>query len=180
VLLPIDPLDTNCLAVDPQVKSRFLPVKLYKHLPAGLSLQSHSLVTLFDRDLVAARLARQGKHSETGKVRIDKTNNQGRTLDIHSLRHTFATMLSQAQVAPRMAQEPLRHSDMRLTMNTCTHRQLIVTAGAVEALPALPLSPPRQSDTKGQQRTTIGKVVPKTVPSSVPKYRKTQSIAIIA
>ena len=46
-------------------------------------------------------------------------------------------MLSQAGVAPRMAQELLRHSDIRLTMNTYTHLQLVDTAGAVEALPEI-------------------------------------------
>jgi hypothetical protein len=81
-------------------------------------------IKIFDRDLEAAGIA--------------KTDAQGRTVDIHCLRHTFATMLSQAGVAPRMAQELLRHSDIRLTMNTYTHLQLLDTAGAVEALPGLP------------------------------------------
>ena len=81
-------------------------------------------IRAFDRDLKAAGIA--------------KTDSQGRTVDLHCLRHTFATMLSQAGVAPRMAQELLRHSDIRLTMNTYTHLQLVDTAGAVEALPSLP------------------------------------------
>ena len=81
-------------------------------------------IKIFDRDLAAAGIA--------------KTDAQGRKVDIHCLRHTFATMLSQAGVAPRMAQELLRHSDIRLTMNTYTHLQLVDTAGAVEALPGIP------------------------------------------
>ena len=40
----------------------------------------------------------------------------GRQADFHSLRHTLATMASQANVAPRVAMEMMRHSDMRLTM----------------------------------------------------------------
>ena len=36
-----------------------------------------------------------------------------------------------------MAQELMRHSDIRLTMNTYTHLALIDTAGAVETLPSI-------------------------------------------
>ncbi|MFB3893075.1 MAG: tyrosine-type recombinase/integrase [Phycisphaerae bacterium] len=81
------------------------------------------LVRIFDRDLAAAGIA--------------KADTDGRTVDVHSLRHTFATLLSRAGVAPRIAQELMRHSDIRLTMNTYTHLQLIDTAGAVETLPRI-------------------------------------------
>ncbi|MFW6061796.1 MAG: tyrosine-type recombinase/integrase [Planctomycetota bacterium] len=94
-------------------------------LPANarlLDVPDH-LVRILDRDLAAAG--------------IDKTDAHGRTVDVHSLRHTFATMLSQAGVLPRMAQELMRHSDIRLTMSTYTHLSLIDTAGAVEALPGV-------------------------------------------
>ena len=40
-------------------------------------------------------------------------------------------------MVPRMAQELMRHSDIRLTMNVYTHLGLVDTAGAVEALPAI-------------------------------------------
>ncbi|MGA2265326.1 MAG: site-specific integrase [Phycisphaerae bacterium] len=83
------------------------------------------LVRIFDRDLAAAGIA--------------KTDVDGKTVDVHSLRHTFATLLSKAGVVPRMAQELMRHSDIRLTMNTYTHLQLIDTAGAVELLPSVGL-----------------------------------------
>jgi len=49
-----------------------------------------------------------------------------------------------------MAQELMRHSDIRLTMNTYTHLQLLDTAGAVEALPSIDAvknEMPRQADT---------------------------------
>ena len=45
------------------------------------------------------------------------------------------TMLSRAGVAPRMAQELLRHSDIRLTMNTYTKLKLEGLSNAVNALP---------------------------------------------
>jgi len=36
-----------------------------------------------------------------------------------------------------MAQEPTRHSDIRLTMNVYTHLHLADTASALEALPRI-------------------------------------------
>ena len=65
------------------------------------------------------------------------TGTDCRILDVHCLRHTFATLLSKSGVVPRMAQELMRHSDIRLTMNVYTHLKLIDTAGAVESLPSI-------------------------------------------
>ena len=101
-------------------------IEFCEALPGDMKLFNvpRDFIKIFDRDLAAAG--------------IDKTDAEGCTVDIHCLRHTFATMLSQAGVAPRMAQELLRHSDIRLTMNTYTHLQLVDTARAVEALPSIP------------------------------------------
>ena len=122
-------------------------------LPGNMKLFGvpRDFIKVFDRDLVAAGLAREVE-SHNGKKRIDKTDAQGRTVDIHCLRHTFATMLSRAGVAPRMAQELLRHSDIRLTMNTYTHLQLVDTTGAVEALPGIP-SPETETNRQVQTGT---------------------------
>ena len=68
---------------------------------------------------------------------IPKRDAQGRTVDVHSLRHTFATLLARNGVSPGVAQKLMRHSDIRLTMNTYTHLGLADTASAVAALPAL-------------------------------------------
>ena len=65
-------------------------------------------------------------------------------------------MLSQAGVAPRMAQELLRHGDIRLTMNTYTHLQLSDTAGAVEALPDLPA--PAAGESRQMRTGTDGQI----------------------
>jgi len=51
------------------------------------------------------------------------------------MRHTFATLLARNGVLPATAQKLMRHSDIRLTMNTYTHLDLADTAGAVAALP---------------------------------------------
>ncbi|MDY6914193.1 MAG: site-specific integrase [Planctomycetota bacterium] len=68
---------------------------------------------------------------------IEKVDSYGRSVDIHSLRHTFGTMLARSGVAPRTAQELMRHSDIRLTTNIYQHLELVDTAGAVEMLPDL-------------------------------------------
>jgi len=83
------------------------------------------LLRILDRDLKAAG--------------IPKKDCRGRTVDIHALRHTFGTMLSAAGVKPRTAQEAMRHSDIKLTMNVYTDPALLDVAGAVESLPELPI-----------------------------------------
>jgi len=77
--------------------------------------------------------------SATGKVWIDKWDDRGRTVDVHALRHSTGTHLSKAGVRPRIAQAVMRHGSIDLTMNTYTDPQLLDAAGAVEALPDLPL-----------------------------------------
>jgi integrase len=61
----------------------------------------------------------------------------GRVADFHALRHSYVTLLSLSGVAPKLAQELARHSDIRLTMNVYTHAGLYDLAGAVESLPRL-------------------------------------------
>jgi integrase len=56
---------------------------------------------------------------------------------VHCLRHTFATLLARNGVSPSIAQKLMRHSDIRLTMNTYTHLDLADTAGAVASLPTI-------------------------------------------
>ena len=68
---------------------------------------------------------------------IPKRDAQGRTVDVHCLRHTFATLLARNGVSPSVAQKLMRHSDIRLTMNTYTHLDLADTTGAVAAIPAI-------------------------------------------
>jgi integrase len=109
-------------------------------LPADMPLFTvpAGLVRILDRDLVAAGIARRVKGAD-GKVRIEKRDERGRTVDVHALRHTFGTMLSAAGVAPRTAQAAMRHSTIDLTMNVYTDPKLLDVAGAVESLPALTL-----------------------------------------
>ena len=89
---------------------------------ARLFGRSRDFLPAFNRDIAVAGIA--------------KRDAQGRTVDVHGLRHTFATLLARNGVMPGVAQKLMRHSDIRLTMNTYTHLDLADTAGAVAALPA--------------------------------------------
>src|SRR5262249_19546597 len=70
---------------------------------------------------------------------IPKKDERGRTLDVHALRTTLASLMNKAGVAPRTAQAAMRHSDIRLTMETYTDPKLLDVRGALDSLPALPL-----------------------------------------
>jgi integrase len=83
------------------------------------------LVKILKRDLAVAGISYRDK--------------LGRTLDVHALRHTTATYLSRAKVSPRVAQGYMRHSDIKLTMQTYTDPHLLDEAEALAALPSLPL-----------------------------------------
>src|SRR5208282_5303247 len=97
----------------------------------------NALVKIFNRDLVAAGIARRVQIN--GKWTIDKRDDRGRSLDVHAMRTTFGTLLSKGGIAPRTAQAAMRHSDIKLTMNVYTDPKLLDVRGALDALPALPL-----------------------------------------
>ena len=59
-------------------------------------------------------------------------------LDFHALRGTFATMLSKSGVSPKAAQELMRHSDIRLIMQTYTNLQVRDVADSLTKLPPIP------------------------------------------
>jgi integrase len=117
-----------------------LPLTTLPTLPPDTPLFTvpRDLVRILDRDLVAAGIARRVKAH--GKLKIDKRDERGRTVDVHALRHTFGTLLSAAGVAPRTAQAAMRHSTIDLTMNVYTDPKLLDVAGAIDALPALSLA----------------------------------------
>ncbi len=114
-----------------------IPMKLPGDLP--LFNVPDGLLHIFDRDLVAAGIARKVKDAKTGKTIIDKRDERGRTIDVHALRTTFGTHLSKGGVAPRTAQAAMRHSDIKLTMGVYTDPKLLDVRGALNVLPSLPL-----------------------------------------
>ncbi len=68
---------------------------------------------------------------------IPYRDEQGRTLDVHALRHTTATFLSRAKVPPAVAQRIMRHRDIKLTLQVYTDVQQLDEAEAIMALPGL-------------------------------------------
>jgi integrase len=65
---------------------------------------------------------------------IAETDADGRRVDFHALRTTFATMLAVAGVSIQSAQRLMRHSDPRLTMTFYTRLDLDHLAGEVAKL----------------------------------------------
>jgi len=93
------------------------------------------LIRILDRDLAAAG--------------IPKHDDRGFTVDVHALRHTFATHLVAAGVTPQVAQRAMRHSTLELTMRHYTDPRLLDVAGAVETLPALTADMPEAARATG-------------------------------
>ena len=60
-----------------------------------------------------------------------------RTLVVHCLRHSLATMLAVHGVPMAYAQRILRHRDIRLTAETYQDEAMLPLAGAMATLPAL-------------------------------------------
>jgi integrase len=67
---------------------------------------------------------------------LAKVDGQGRKLDIHALRHSFATRLARRGVALIHAQRLLGHSDPKLTAQVYTHLDVEDLRGAIAAIDA--------------------------------------------
>ena len=76
-------------------------------------------------------------------------DDRGRVVDFHALRVSYGTMLAAAGVAPRVAMELMRHTDIRLTMGVYTDPRILDTAGAVARLPEF------SKDRQGQASATV-------------------------
>lgn len=70
------------------------------------------------------------------KAGIPYLDEQGRRVDFHSLRVTFGTNLVLSGAHPRVVQELMRHSDIRLTMKLYTDASKLPMREAVAALPS--------------------------------------------
>jgi len=125
---------------DEPVPARLPPGAKLLKVPVGL-------IRIFNRDLAFAGIATLEKRG--GKEVVSKTDERGRTVDIHALRHTFGTHLCRAGVPLRTAQAAMRHSDPSLTANVYTDPKLLDVAGAVEKLPSL-------ADVRGQPALARG------------------------
>jgi len=103
------------------------------HDPAGMLALTFGLVQMYSS--LMARIEKRW-----GKEVVVKTDDRGRTIDIHAPRHTFGTHLLNAGVPLRTALAAMRHSDPSLTANVYTDPKLLDMAGAVASLPDLPLA----------------------------------------
>jgi len=78
----------------------------------------------------------------------------GRRADFHALRHTLATNLVRLNVAPRVAMQILRHSDISLTMNHYTDASQLPIMEAIEKLPTFGSADKERADTQRHPQTT--------------------------
>lgn len=68
---------------------------------------------------------------------IPLTDERGRHVDFHALRHTFITSLARANVHPNKAKELARHSTITLTMDVYSHVTTNELRESVNAIPAI-------------------------------------------
>ena len=135
-------LDDRLDAARDAANAKGSPIPARLSSDTGLFAVSGDLIRAFDLDLLAAGLASRVKGMDRkGRPcwKIAKRDERGRTLDLHCLRHTFATHLSKGGIAPRTAQAALRHSTIELTMRGYTDPKLLDVSGALDVLPSLPL-----------------------------------------
>ena len=97
----------------------------------------------------------------------------GRVADFHALRHTFGTMLSTSGVSPRVAQSLMRHSDIKLTMNTYTDPKLLNLKGAVDMMPEL--APPKETNSLKATGTCDINLTPNLAPTASISSQKQSS-----
>jgi len=107
------------------IPMRLPPAEPLFDVPTGL-------IRILDRDLEAAG--------------IPKRDDRRRVVDVHAMRTTLGTHVSNGGVALRTAQAALRHSKPDLTANVYTDPHLLDVAGAVKVLPELPLDAKPQAE----------------------------------
>jgi integrase len=108
---------------------------------------------IFREDLAAAEIA--------------YVDGKGEFADFHSLRKTFATMLTLAGVPQRVIMELMRHSDMRLTAKTYTDAGMLPTDSNIALLPSINSAPQLAPQSLVQARPALSLVVRET---EAPKF----------
>ena len=78
-------------------------------------------------------------------AKIPYTDDAGRDVDFHALRHTFISNLSRAGVHPTVAQKLARHSSIELTMKYYTHVLHESEVAAIDALKNLSYACPEDA-----------------------------------
>jgi integrase len=87
-------------------------------------------------DLLFAGLGERGPR---GRV----VNQAGLVLEFHSLRMTYASLLAEHGASPTVVRELMRHSDIRLSLQTYARTPDGAHDAVVDRLPAPPMGPPK-------------------------------------
>ncbi len=129
----------------PEAHAEFARLKVAARSSRGLIFES-----LPGHRTVAAHLKRAG---------IASPDADGRTVDFHSLRTTFGTLLARSGVMPQEAMRAMRHSDVKITMKHYTDLRTHDISRAVGKLPSLPKGEPekvaaRATGTEGRPAET--------------------------
>jgi integrase len=82
---------------------------------------------------------------------IEKTDEVGRVIHLHALRHSFASLLAREGVHPHVLQRLARHSDIQTTMNVYTHLLHGDEVSAIESLPQ-----PKNATNKNKSKRAAG------------------------
>ena len=139
-------LDIDLAAVNPLIRARASTTKNGKEALLPLHpnvvqlLQSVRPTAVAKGDLVFKGLIPRMPrfHADMKAAGITPTDEQGRVADFHSLRNTFATILTLNGKPQREIMELMRHSDMRLTAKVYTDAGQLPLAQTVASLPGLP------------------------------------------
>jgi integrase len=137
--------DIELAAVNPLIRARASTTKNGKEALLPLHpnvvqlLQSVRPATVAKGDLVFKGLIPRMPrfHADMKAAGITPTDEQGRVADFHSLRNTFATILTLNGKPQREIMELMRHSDMRLTAKVYTDAGQLPLAQTVASLPGL-------------------------------------------
>ncbi len=76
-------------------------------------------------------------NSDLTHAKIPKADDRGWTVDFHSLRKTYGTLLAKSGASLREAMQLMRHTDARLTTQIYTDPRLLETSKAVDRLPRI-------------------------------------------
>ena len=107
------------------------------HPDVVATLRTLKGVGVADGDCVFPRMPRIERfRRDLKKAEVPYFDEQGRVADFHALRMTFDTHLQLNGAMPRVTMALMRHSEMRLSMETYLDATLLPTAAAINALPS--------------------------------------------
>ena len=75
-------------------------------------------------------------HKDLQRAGIDRLRPDGAKVDFHSFRYTYCNLFPATGAAPGLVKEAMRHSDLRLTLNTYTASELLPLRETINALPS--------------------------------------------